>query len=98
MLGLFSERNSSYVRPQLSLTKWINVQPECRSQTQRKLRMGGQPQSATVHKTCISPMLSVRNWAKAIELYRRVWSDRAVPRRGREWWSPDVPIFHSHER
>jgi len=33
--------------------------------------MGGQPQSATVHKTSISPMLSVRNGAKAIEFYKR---------------------------
>ena len=32
--------------------------------------MGGQPQSATVHKTSISPMLSVRNGAKAIEFYK----------------------------
>jgi PhnB protein len=32
--------------------------------------MGGQPQSANVHKTSISPMLSVRNGAKAIEFYK----------------------------
>ena len=32
--------------------------------------MGGQPHSATVHKTSISPMLSVRNGAKAIEFYK----------------------------
>jgi len=46
--------------------------------------MGGQPQSATVHKTSISPMLSVRNGAKAIEFYKAAFGAAELFRVGDE--------------
>ena len=64
--------------------------------------MGGQQQSARVHKTSISPMLSVRNGAKAIEFYKgafgaaelfRVGDESGVVARlsvgGAEFWVAD---------
>src|SRR5882724_10464377 len=64
--------------------KWDNVQPEPCSQPERKLRMGGQPQSAEAHKTSISPMLSVRNGAKAIEFYKGAFGAAELFRVGDE--------------
>ena len=46
--------------------------------------MGDQPQSATVHKTSISPMLSVRNGAKAIEFYKAAFGAAELFRVGDE--------------
>jgi PhnB protein len=64
--------------------------------------MDGPPQNATVHKTSISPMLSVRNGAKAIEFYKaafgaaelfHVGDENAVVARlsvgGAEFWVAD---------
>ena len=54
--------------------------------------MGDQPQSATVHKTSISPMLSVRNGAKAIEFYKAALRAAELFRVGDERvWSPSCP-------
>jgi PhnB protein len=46
--------------------------------------MGGQPQSATVHKTSIAPMLSVRNGAKAIAFYKGAFGAAELFRVGDE--------------
>src|SRR5258705_12462421 len=46
--------------------------------------MGGQPQSATVHKTSISPMLSVGKGAKAIEFYKGAFGAAELFRVGDE--------------
>jgi PhnB protein len=46
--------------------------------------MGGQPQSATLHKTSISSMLSVRNGAKAIEFYKAAFGAAELFRVGDE--------------
>jgi PhnB protein len=46
--------------------------------------MGGQPQNATVHKTSISPMLSVRNGAKAIKFYKAAFGAAELFRVGDE--------------
>ena len=46
--------------------------------------MGGQPQSAEAHKTSISPMLSVRNGAKAIEFYKGAFGAAELFRVGDE--------------